>query len=111
MVSGCWQGGRCPSRWTDGALKQAINLLYRTLALTTVLVLLFLAACVPQEQIPSAATEPVEEVPAPPTPSVPLPTALPTREPYPPGTLVSYIAQSGDTLPALASHFNTTEAE
>ena len=39
------------------------------------------------------------------------PTALPTREKYPPGQLVDYIVQSGDTLPALAAHFNTTEAE
>jgi murein DD-endopeptidase MepM/ murein hydrolase activator NlpD len=35
-------------------------------------------------------------------------TPLPTRPAYPPGTLVDYIAQSGDTLPALAAHFNTT---
>ena len=39
------------------------------------------------------------------------PTALPTREKYAPGQLVDYNAQSGDTLPALAAHFNTTEAE
>lgn len=36
-------------------------------------------------------------------------TPLPTRPPYPPGELVDYIAQSGDTVPSLASHFNTTE--
>lgn len=39
------------------------------------------------------------------------PTPLPTREKYYPGQLVDYAAQSGDTLPALASHFNTTESE
>ena len=38
-------------------------------------------------------------------------TPLPTRPAYPPGTLVDYIAQSGDTLPALAAHFNTTISE
>jgi LasA protease len=38
-------------------------------------------------------------------------TPLPTRPPYSPGELVDYIAQSGDSLPALASHFNTTVAE
>jgi LasA protease len=39
------------------------------------------------------------------------PTALPTRPPYSPGELVDYIAQTGDTIPALAAHFNTTVSE
>ncbi len=43
--------------------------------------------------------------------SEPLTTPLPTRPVYSPGELVDYIAQSGDTLPALAAHFNTTERE
>lgn len=43
--------------------------------------------------------------------SEPAPTPLPTRPVYSPGELVDYIAQSGDTLPALAAHFNTTEKE
>ena len=38
-------------------------------------------------------------------------TPLPTRPPYEPGQLVDYIAQTGDTLPALAARFNTAEAE
>ena len=38
-------------------------------------------------------------------------TALPTRPPYTPGQLVDYTAQTGDTLPALAAHFNTSIAE
>ncbi len=38
-------------------------------------------------------------------------TPLPTRPAYSPGELVDYIAQPGDTLPALAAHFNTTVAE
>ncbi len=38
-------------------------------------------------------------------------TPLPIRPPYPPGELVDYIAQSGDTLNNLASHFNTTVDE
>ncbi|HJS19721.1 MAG TPA: LysM domain-containing protein, partial [Anaerolineales bacterium] len=46
--------------------------------------------------------------PIPPTP-VPAPTS--GRPEYPPGELVDYIAQSGDTLPALAKRFNTTEEE
>lgn len=87
------------------------DFLYRILALTTGLVLIFLSACVPLEPQPGPGPEVVEEAPAPPTPDAPLPTALPTREPYPPGTLVEYNAQPGDTLPALAAHFNTTEAE
>jgi LasA protease len=39
------------------------------------------------------------------------PTAIPTRPFYKPGQLVDYIAQTGDTVPALASRFNTTIQE
>ncbi|MFU8771173.1 MAG: LysM peptidoglycan-binding domain-containing protein [Anaerolineales bacterium] len=39
------------------------------------------------------------------------PTPLPTRPLYQPGELVDYIAQTGDTLPALAARFNTSVAE
>src|SRR5512140_1478967 len=46
--------------------------------------------------------------PIPPTP-IPAPTS--GRPNYAPGELVDYTAQSGDTLPALARRFNTTEAE
>ncbi len=45
-----------------------------------------------------------------PTPAVQT-TALPTRPPYAPGELVDYIAQTGDSLPALAARFNTTVEE
>ncbi len=38
-------------------------------------------------------------------------TPLPTRGPFPPGEMLPYVAQSGDTLPAVAAHFNTTVAE
>jgi LasA protease len=38
-------------------------------------------------------------------------TPLPTRPPYSPGELVDYVAQTGDSLPALASHFHTTVEE
>lgn len=44
---------------------------------------------------------------SPPTPEAVL-TPLPTRGPHPPGELVSYQAQSGDTLAAVAAHFNTS---
>jgi LasA protease len=62
-----------------------------------------LAACLPQ----SAGT--MIPFPTTPTPQ-PLPTsvATPSRPHYPPGQLVDYIAQSGDSLVALAAHFNTT---
>lgn len=87
------------------------NFNYRVLALTVGLVLIFLSACVPLVPPPAPGPDVVEDAPPLPIPDEPLPTALPTREPYPPGTFVEYIAQSGDTLPALAAHFNTTEAE
>jgi murein DD-endopeptidase MepM/ murein hydrolase activator NlpD len=38
-------------------------------------------------------------------------TPLPTRPNYKPGELVDYVAQAGDTVPALAAHFNTTADE
>ncbi len=38
-------------------------------------------------------------------------TPLPTRLVYQPGDLVDYVAQPGDTLPAVAAHFNTTVKE
>ncbi len=38
-------------------------------------------------------------------------TPLPARPPYSPGELVDYIAQTGDSLPAIASHFNTSVEE
>jgi LasA protease len=64
-----------------------------------------LAACLPQ----SGALTPAR-LEATPTPG-PTTTALPSRPQYNPGELVDYIAQSGDTLPALAVHFNTTIEE
>lgn len=44
------------------------------------------------------------------TPLAPTPMPAPTSErpEYAPGELVDYIAQNGDTLPALAARFNTT---
>lgn len=39
------------------------------------------------------------------------PTPLPTRTLFQPGTLLPYEAQSGDTVPSVAAHFNTTPAE
>ncbi|HSL43786.1 MAG TPA: LysM peptidoglycan-binding domain-containing M23 family metallopeptidase [Anaerolineales bacterium] len=47
------------------------------------------------------------------TPLAPTPMPAPTSErpAYAPGELVDYIAQNGDTLPALAARFNTTVEE
>ena len=47
------------------------------------------------------------------TPLAPTPMPVPTSErpQYQPGELVEYIAQSGDSLPALAARFNTTVEE
>lgn len=39
------------------------------------------------------------------------PTPLPTRSPYPPGQIFEYLTQTGDTLAAIAAHFNTTVDE
>ncbi|MDX1435262.1 MAG: LysM domain-containing protein [Anaerolineales bacterium] len=53
--------------------------------------------------------------PASPTPdlpaSEPTPSPLSSRPAYAPGELVEYFAQAGDTLPAVAAHFNTTVEE
>lgn len=55
-----------------------------------------------------------ELTPLPATPEVEVvsgATPLPTRGPFPPGEVLPYVAQSGDTLPAVAAHFNTTVDE
>ena len=72
---------------------------------------LVLAGCAPTPESPQPqAALPISLVTALPTP-LDLPTPLPTRPRYAPGELVDYIAQDGDTLPALAARFNTTVAE
>ena len=66
---------------------------------------LSLAACLPQDGgLISTLNAPTQ------TPG-PTPTAEPTRPKFNPGELVDYVAQSGDTLPALAARFNTTLKE
>lgn len=69
------------------------------------LVSILLASCAPSTD-QATPTSVLPPSPAFPTPAAQF-TPLPTRPPYSPGELVDYIAQSGDTLPALASHFNT----
>ena len=72
------------------------------------ILLLFLAACSPDTQpffiLPTEALEGQDE-------ELPAVTPFPTRPAYQPGELVDYVAQTGDTLPALAARFNTTEKE
>lgn len=86
-----------------GRKLRARNLLSALLALAVLL-----AACAPQsEPIAFPYRSTATPVPA----EAPLLTAFPTRPPYEPGTLVDYVAQTGDTLPALAAHFNTSVDE
>jgi len=70
---------------------------------------IFLTAC------SSSSGTSLTESPEPLFESFPSPAAehtpLPTRPYYQPGELVEYIAQTGDTLPALAVRFNTTKEQ
>lgn len=67
---------------------------------------LLLGACAPAPQV---ASEPTRIAPSP--TNLPGATPFPTRTAFSPGELVPYTAHSGDTLPAVASHFNTTVEE
>ena len=70
--------------------------------------MLLVSACSPSMQptmiFPTEETEVAADV-------VPKITPYPTRPAYSPAELVDYIAQTGDTLPALAARFNTTIKE
>jgi len=69
------------------------------------LLTLILTACAPLSPFGVAALQPTTTIEA---------TAIPTfpgRPHYNPGELVDYLAQTGDTIPALARRFNTTEDE
>jgi hypothetical protein len=69
---------------------------------------LLLGGCVsaPESNDPQAVSSFSDDFP--PTPATEY-TPIPTRVPFQPGELVEYIAQTGDTLPALAVRFNTSE--
>jgi murein DD-endopeptidase MepM/ murein hydrolase activator NlpD len=73
--------------------------------LTFLLIAVLIAACAPGAP-PSIVKNMI-------TPLAPTPVPAPTsgRPEYKPGELVDYIAQNGDTLPALAARFNTTVDE
>jgi murein DD-endopeptidase MepM/ murein hydrolase activator NlpD len=77
---------------------------YRATAALLLLTFL-LASC-----SPPGSTTVIQSIITPIAPT-PLPTPTAGRPHYNPGELVSYTAQSGDTLPALAARFNTTVAE
>jgi LasA protease len=64
---------------------------------------LSLAACLPLD-----AGDQTPAVPAQTPTQGPTSTPFPKRPEYNPGELVDYIAQTGDTLPALAAHFNSS---
>jgi hypothetical protein len=64
-----------------------------------------LAACTP-----AALATPTPDL-ATPTTNLAGPTPLPLRTPHPPGEIFEYAAQQGDTLPAVAAHFHTSERE
>ncbi len=78
----------------------------RKIRLTLILPALLLSACAPQ-----AAADQTPVTPSATVVPAPTGTALPQRPQYDPGQLVDYLAQAGDTLPALAAHFNTTVQE
>ncbi len=68
--------------------------------------ILALTACLPQGA-PDLTPAPPTQTPT----AGPTSTPLPERPKYNPGELVDYVAQAGDTLPALAAHFNTSVPE
>ena len=71
-----------------------------------VLISIFFSACTPAQKSGIDFRENTE------TPVAPTPESKYAPRPqYQPGQIVDYIAQTGDTLPALASHFNTTISE
>jgi murein DD-endopeptidase MepM/ murein hydrolase activator NlpD len=76
------------------------------------LILLAAAACSRNPAASeTAATSTPTGLPVTSTPAGPTPTPIPVRPLYNPGELVEYTAQSGDTVPAIAAHFNTTVEE
>jgi LasA protease len=72
-------------------------------ALVCALVAVCAAGCAPAG-LPSVTSTPIATA----TTDDEGPTPIPVRTAFPPGQVFEYAAQSGDTLPAIASHFNTT---
>ena len=81
-------------------------------SLLVVLSSIIFSGCLPQaDPAPLISASGTEVPPTVVEPQVTPPTPFPTRPGYAPGELVDYIAQTGDTLPALAVRFNTTVDE
>ncbi len=68
--------------------------------------LLAVSACLPEDEVRPPGQPDATAATA--ATAVPASTPLPTRNPIVPGQITPYAAQSGDTLEAIASHFNTT---
>ncbi|HMZ08116.1 MAG TPA: LysM peptidoglycan-binding domain-containing protein [Anaerolineales bacterium] len=74
-----------------------------------VLFALVISSCSPSSNTSSITSTPIKSDAGLPSPlDVPYTPISPPRPAYAPGELVNYTAQTGDTLPALASRFNTT---
>ena len=87
------------------------NQTWRKMLFSLIAIGLVLSACQPALQAAPLQQINPTETPAPvETPTLVI-TPLPERPKYFPGELVDYIAQSGDTLPALAARFNTSVSE
>ena len=107
-------GNNRPANLWSGRAVSRQSLLQRLIGLLTAGIL-GLNACTPAAVQPTAqgltipgTTAASESIGV---PSGPTPTAEPTRPVYAPGELVDYVAQTGDTLVALAAHFNTSVDE
>ncbi len=72
------------------------------------LIALLIASCAPAGE--NAAQRAIKNMITPLAPT-PMPAPTSERPEYAPGELVDYIAQNGDSLPALAARFNTTVEE
>ena len=81
---------------------------FKSAFFSLVILLTLASACSP---IASATLPPMEtEIPSVEEP-LSTSTPIPKRAAFEPGTLVEYRAQTGDTLAAVAAHFNTTQKE
>lgn len=72
------------------------------------IIVILLSSCSSLPNNPSLNATPTQSTGA---ESASISTPLPTRPSFAPGELVDYIAQTGDTLPALALRFNTSVDE
>lgn len=76
-----------------------------------VLLACLLSSCLPPDVSGTTQVIQTQQTNPTPGPTLLLATPLPTRPAYQPGELVDYTAQAGDTIPAIAAHFNTSIKE